>query len=154
MTAAERKGVTLICVTLKDGNDWLDHAELYEETFPRVDRCEIVPARGYGGTVPVLGGTETATVKNSLPLTCITIDGDPIPYQLIPKTVPRTFPPVEGGITLGYLQAVSSNGRVISSSPLNSTRTVLQKKEETTLKGSFLLKLRKMWRALTSGIAS
>ena len=153
VTAAERKGVRLICVTLNDGNDWQDHARLYEECFDRVDRQEIVPRQGYGGFVPVLGGERDATVKNSLPLTCVTIDGEPIAYQLIPRTVPRIFAPSEQGITLGYLQAVTPTGRVISSSPLNTAHTVLQKKEERTFFGSFPLLLRKMFRTLTSGIA-
>ncbi len=153
VTAAERKGVRLICVTLNDGDDWRDHSNLYDECFQRVDRCEIVPEKGFGGIVPVLGGESHATVKNSLPLTCVTVDGEPIPYQLIPRTVPRLFAPVEEGRTLGYLQALSPAGRVISTSPLNAVHTVLQKKEERTLTGSFLLKIRKLWRALTSGIA-
>lgn len=153
VTAAERKGVRLICVTLNDGNDWLDHSNLYDRCFERVDRCEIVPAQGYGGIVPVLGGDGNATVKNSLPLSAITVDGQPVSYELIPKTVPRLFAPIERGKTLGYLQAVSATGRVISSSPLNATHTVLQKKEERTFSGSFPLKLRKIFRALISGIA-
>ncbi len=153
VTAAERKGVRLICVTLNDGNDWQDHAHLYDTCFERVDRCEIVPAQGYGGIVSVLGGDGDATVKNSLPLTAITVDGQPLPYTLMPKTIPRLFAPVERGKTLGYLQAVSSIGRVFSSSPLNVTHTVLQKKEERTFRGSFPVKLRKLFRALISEIA-
>ncbi len=150
VTAAERKGVRLICVTLNDGNDWQDHAALYDECFPRISKEEIVPARGYGGIVPILGGEGDATVKNSLPLTCITIDGQPIPYQLIPQTIPRTFAPIPRGQTLGILLALSEKGRLISSSPLNTVHTVLQKKEERTFFGSFPVKLRKLWRALTS----
>lgn len=153
VTAAERKGVRLICVTLNDGNDWQDHSNLYDACFERVDRCEIVPTQGYGGIVSVLGGDGNATVKNSLPLTTVTVDGQPLPYTLIPQTVPRLFAPVERGKTLGYLQAVSSVGRVFSSSPLNATHTVLQKKEERTFHGSFPVKLRKLFRALISGIA-
>ena len=150
VTAAERKGIKLICVTLNDGNDWRDHAELYEECFLRVERYEMVPPQGYGGIVPVLGGEGDATVKNSLPLTGITIDGNPIPYQLIPQTIPRIFPPIIRGQTLGYLQVLSDLGRTISSSPLNTVHTVMQKKEERTFFGSFPLKLRKLWRTLTS----
>ncbi len=154
VTAAERQGVQLICVTLNDGNDWADHAALYDECFPRVGRSEIVPEKGYVGTVPVLGGEGDATVKNSLPLTCITVDGVPVLYRLTPKTVPRIFAPVDEGQTLGYLEAVSPTGRVISRSPLNTAAAVAQKKEERTFAGSFPLKLRKFWRAITSGIAS
>lgn len=150
VTAAERKGVQLICVTLNDGNDWLDHANLYDECFERVDRCEIVPVRGHADIVSTLGGNENAIVKNSLPLTCITVDGQPIEYQLISQTVPRVFAPVEEGRTLGYLQAVSPSGRVVSASPLNTVHAVIQKKEERTFFGSFLLKMRKFFRELTS----
>jgi len=33
VSAAVRNGVTLICVTLNDGNDWNDHMALYDECF-------------------------------------------------------------------------------------------------------------------------
>lgn len=154
VTAAERKGVQLICVTLNAPNDWTDHANLYDACFQRVSRCEIVPQGGHSCTVPVIGGEGNAVLKNSLALTCVTVDGVPIEYQLQEQNIPRLFAPVEKSKTLGYLMLVSSTGRIISSSPMNTVAAVEQKKEERTFKGSFPLKLRKMWRVLTSGIAS
>ncbi len=149
VSAAERKGVRLICVTLNDPNDWGDHAALYEECFERVDRVKIMSERGYRGTVPVLG-TGGVLVENSLPVTVVTVDGETIPYTLIPKTIPRTFAPVEKGKTLGYLEATAETGRVFSRSPLNTVTAVEAKKEERTGFRSFLLKLRKFWRTLIS----
>lgn len=153
VTAAERKGVRLICVTLNDGNDWADHAALYEECYERVSLCETVSQGGYSCTVPLIGGTGAAALKNSLPLTCVTIDGVPIEGELYEDTIPMLFAPVEQGRTLGYLTLRSSKGRIISVSPLNTVQKVEQKKEERTFLGSFPLKLFKLWRALTSGIA-
>lgn len=42
VSAAERDGQTLICVTLNDGDDWNDHAKLLDygfETYPRQALC-------------------------------------------------------------------------------------------------------------------
>ncbi len=41
VSACERDGVTLICVTLNDPNDWLDHKSLYDYGFSKVTRTEI-----------------------------------------------------------------------------------------------------------------
>ncbi len=152
VTAAERKGVTLICVTLNDGNDWADHAALYDACFARVEPVEVVPAKGYADRVPVLGG-DPALITNSLPLYGLSVDGQILPYLLEKTTLPRLFPPVEQHQTLGYLKAVSPTGRAFSLSPLNAKERVEQKKEERTVLGSFFLKLRKLWRCFTSKTA-
>ena len=55
VSAAERDGVTLVCVTLKDPNDWEDHAALLDWGFSQVERVEL-QADLTGRTVPVTGG--------------------------------------------------------------------------------------------------
>lgn len=46
VTAAERDGIRLVAVTLHDGNDWADHAALYEYGFslPRQEEELLLPA--------------------------------------------------------------------------------------------------------------
>lgn len=46
VSAAERDGVRLVAVTLHDGNDWADHAALYEYGFslPRQKEALLLPA--------------------------------------------------------------------------------------------------------------
>ena len=60
VSAAERDGVTLVCVTLKDPNDWEDHKALLDWGFSQVERVEL-QADLTGRTVPVTGGKLPAT---------------------------------------------------------------------------------------------
>ena len=59
VTAAEKDGITLICVTLNCPDDWQVHQTLYEECFARL---EGVDARELAGeyVLPVMGGEEAA----------------------------------------------------------------------------------------------
>lgn len=41
ITAVERNGATLICVTLRDSDDWRDHIELYKHCFNMLDTVEV-----------------------------------------------------------------------------------------------------------------
>lgn len=63
VSAAERDGVTLVAVTLNDGNDWNDHIAMLEEGFSRVKAVEL--PRPVLPDLPVAGGTEAA-----VPLMC------------------------------------------------------------------------------------
>lgn len=154
VTAAERKGVTLICVTLNDGNDWQDHARLYDVCFPRVARSEVLSAGEYTCSLPILGGTAPGRLSNSLPLTGISVDGTLLPYEIRHQTIPMIFASAKEGVTAGEVVLISPTGRTVSRSPLNLIKKIPQKKEERTFRGSFPLKLRKLWKTLISGIAS
>ena len=65
VSACERDGVDLICVTLNDRNDWNDHMSLYDYGF-RIARCESIPLPDKA-EIPVVGGT-----SGSLKLKCST----------------------------------------------------------------------------------
>lgn len=41
VSACTRNGVTLICVTLNDPNDWYDHTNLYDYGFGMYENCEF-----------------------------------------------------------------------------------------------------------------
>lgn len=56
VSAAEKNGVTLICVTLHDPNDWADHAALLDYGFTQVKNYRVNPP-GNLSSVPVVGGT-------------------------------------------------------------------------------------------------
>ena len=114
-----------------------------------MERKTILESGEYPGFVPVLGG-ERGEIRNSLPLTCVTVDGEPIPYRITARTIPRLFAPIEAGRTVGEVTVQSETGRCFSRSPLNLSYTVSIKKEKRTFSGSFLLKLRKILRTLTS----
>ena len=60
VTACERGGVSLICVTLGDSTDWIDHEKLFEYGFSKLESVTI------GGDVydiPFAGGSNIAKLR-------------------------------------------------------------------------------------------
>ena len=55
VTCAERNGLRLICVTLDDGDDFDDHAALYEAAFAKW-RAVRIPSTTSVASVPVISG--------------------------------------------------------------------------------------------------
>lgn len=56
VSCAERGGMTLICVTLHDPDDWTDHKALYDWAFGEYEYREVLPMRTIA-QVPVISGT-------------------------------------------------------------------------------------------------
>jgi len=56
VSSAARNGRRVICVTINDGNDWVDHATLLENAFSRYTLRQIVSEGDFIGTVEVAGG--------------------------------------------------------------------------------------------------
>ena len=72
VSAAQRDGVRLICVTLDDGNDWADHRALLDFGFSLYEESAVADVGEFTYTVPVCGGkTSSVCVKNREPLTAI-----------------------------------------------------------------------------------
>lgn len=61
VSCCERQGVTVICVTLSDPDDWRDHASLYDWIYENGAFRELIPADSMW-TVPVIGGERSETV--------------------------------------------------------------------------------------------
>lgn len=57
VTAAQRQGMTLICVTLNDGNDWNDHTNLFDYGFSTYSLSTPVAAGQILADIPVRCGT-------------------------------------------------------------------------------------------------
>ena len=102
VTAAEKDGITLICVTLNCPDDWQVHETLYEECFSRL---ELVDGGQLAGShlLPVVGGTASqvravpAVEESAFPLA----QGE---KEWLEQTVllPRfVYAPVEKGEILG-----------------------------------------------------
>lgn len=62
VSSCERNGLSLVCVTLNDKNDWDDHSKLYDYGFSLIKSAELSDDNIY--PMPVAGGTEeTIPVK-------------------------------------------------------------------------------------------
>ena len=58
VSSAVRQGRRLVAVTIDDGNDWVDHAELLGKGFSDYQVCQIVTKGQCLGTVEILSGRE------------------------------------------------------------------------------------------------
>lgn len=58
VSAAQREGMTLVCVTLNDGDDWNDHMALFDHGFAAYHMVTAVQSGQRLLAVPVRGGTE------------------------------------------------------------------------------------------------
>ncbi len=78
VSAAERGGLTLVAVTLNDGNDWRDHTAMLDYGFAFFERTTLVQTGQPMATLPIVGGQELLLrAENDLSLT-LTRYGDKI----------------------------------------------------------------------------
>ena len=85
VSAAERGGATLICVTLNAPDDWNDHASLFEFGFSQYSEQTLLEKGEVNLTIPVVGGTlSEVRVTNTEALSCSlrNADGITICYDL------------------------------------------------------------------------
>lgn len=59
VSAAERDGVRLICVTLDCPDDWRTHTTLLDDGFAALERVDLTLANAHVTSLPVVGGTQT-----------------------------------------------------------------------------------------------
>lgn len=69
ISACERGGITLICVTLGDSTDWIDHEKLIEYGYSRLERVEL---GGESFKVDMAGGNPEAELYSSG--ICVTLE--------------------------------------------------------------------------------
>lgn len=98
VTCCERGGLTLICVTLSDPDDWVDHKALYAWAYGMYARDDVLA--GAVWTVPVIGGTEDSvpvTAGEALSVFHRGQDEITVEYRL----PPFVYAAVEAGRTAG-----------------------------------------------------
>ncbi len=122
VSACERDGVSLICVTLNDRDDWNDHIKLYDYGFSVLKPAQLTNDEILH--VEVAGGTE-----ESVPVKaegCITFGSDGMTENRITSTLfisPFKYAPVKTGDTIGELKYFY-DGRYIDSLPVNAMKNV------------------------------
>jgi D-alanyl-D-alanine carboxypeptidase len=117
VSAAERDGMTLICVTLGAPDDWNDHASLLDCGFSSYSRVTLYEKGELRIPYSLTGGSEQyVTATNSEPLTITLPKGYEVSQSALKLEFPQhfEFAPVEAGALLGRA-TVSIEGRQISS---------------------------------------
>ena len=122
VSACERDGVTLICVTLHAPDDWNDHMHLYDYGFSRVQPTELPAPAAL--SVPVAGGAqEAAAVQPAETVTIGTPGGIPSGVRMTVRRAPFAYAPVCEGDVLGEL-VYAYQEREIASVPLIAAENV------------------------------
>ena len=124
VSAAEKNGVTLICVTLNAPDDWNDHTKLYDYGFSVTESCDMgavsYECASFGGDVEKI----TLVTKRNVTLPKIFGKCPEVTYSAaVPQ---RVYAPVFEGEQLGVL-TVKCGGRVIDRIPLISADTLTVK---------------------------
>ncbi len=127
VTAAERNGMTLICVTLNDPDDWTDHKLLLDNAFGTY-QPKIINAKGtLVATADVKGGTVPTVDLIADEDICIPLaQGEE--NQLVIKTevYEDIWAPVKVGDTLGT-QKFFLDGKICGEFPLVANTDIAEK---------------------------
>jgi len=117
VSACERDGKKLICVTLNDRNDWNDHIAMYEYGFQNV-KC-IKPELPQQFELDIVGADENKiTLKPDLTSFGITTSMDDLSgfsYSMI--SAPFVYAPIYAGDQTAELK-ITYNGREVCRVPL------------------------------------
>lgn len=147
VSAAQRDGVTLICVTLNAPNDWQDHTKLLDYGFSAVKRQTVTPDLSKV-TFPVVGGVkDELAVKLSGELsTVLTQEELKNATQRILKQ-PFCYAPVQEGDLVGRIQLVY-NGNIVGEQMLVAAETVEQKQVDLSEKNSLWNQIKRFFQKL------
>ena len=123
VSACERDGGTLICVTLDDKNDWADHLALYDYGFSDAKAYTIpLPTQL---SLPIEGGTvASVSVYAREPLILTAWHGIPADVQTTCLLPPFLTAPLEKGEPVGVLLYTTEQGLEIARLPLYTAEPI------------------------------
>ena len=139
VSACERNGATLICVTLNAPNDWLDHSRLFDYGFTMFEMQKL-PVESNRFTVNVVGGTEENVPCGTIVPMLNMLRGKADEVTAEVSINHFLYAPVVENTEVGKI-TYYYNGEVIREEPIVTSKSVGYKKAEE--KESFFSK----WRA-------
>ena len=117
VSAAEQNGVTLICVTLDDGNDWLDHRALLDYGFSLYETITLAENGEFTYEIPVCGGAKTAVTLLNTETVTVSLPKQHGEIQTVIELPRFAYGGIEKGQILGAVRFFA-DGREIGCSPL------------------------------------
>ena len=136
VSACERDGRDLICVTLSDSNDWNDHMALYDSSFENVRLAEICLPQDISADI-VGGNAERLRIvpeKDTVMVT--TLAGSEEDFTFTVMGSPFLYAPVNEGDRVGSL-SVSFLGREVERVDLFAAENVSAKAVKPRSKSLF-----------------
>ena len=128
VSAAKKDGLTLVCVTLNDKNDWNDHISLYDYGFSQYS-CYSSEDTEFFADVPCVGGEYGTVMVTGEKDACIVIEADD--KEKIKRKIyidSFLYAPVKKNQAVGRIEYLLDN-KVVSEVKLIAVDEINSKKE-------------------------
>lgn len=135
VTAARRNGLTLICVTLNDGNDWEDHENLLDYGFEKVKKQSI--NQKIEIEVPVIDSIDRYVDAEIEHYPSVYTYSNDVDLSINYEIESFLYPPIKYGDIVGYASIYYKNGNLIEKVPLISRADIKQITVENKNKSLF-----------------
>lgn len=133
VSACERDGMELICVTLNDRNDWEDHSRLYDYGFGCVRKTEVPVPQSFELELAGSAKEKLTAAPEELPVTVTSTGKSKAEISLRVIASPFVYAPVNRGDEVAQLE-ISSGGREIRRIPLYAVEDAAVKKKASSKK--------------------
>ncbi len=132
VSSAKKDGLTLVCVTLNDRNDWQDHISLYNYGFENY-ACYQSEDSSFCVDIPCVGGeADKTTVVGEKDTSIVLSSEDKAKVQRKIYADSFLYAPIDKNKAVGRIE-YSIDGKVISSVNLLSTEKVNIKKKSNNI---------------------
>lgn len=132
VSAAKKDGLTLVCVTLNDRNDWNDHIDLYNYGFSRL-ACYETSDKDFVADVDCVGGVAdsvSVTGEKNQSIIISPDDKDKITRKICCDSF--LYAPIKDNQTVGRIEYILDD-KVIASTNLVAMADVNSKKENKNI---------------------
>ncbi len=130
VSAAQREGMTLVCVTLNDGDDWNDHMSLLDHGFSAYRLETAVTGGRVLSSVLVCGGTSASVPLAAAEDLCYPLTGDER-LTVIARAPISVAAPVIPGQVIGEVCAYLDGEEVASVDMVASAPSAIREEDET-----------------------
>ncbi len=142
VSACERDGIELICVTLNDRNDWQDHIAMYNDAYSMLSPVEVDVGEIYENVAGSV--TETIKLKCSEKIIYPAANGELPEIKCSVICPPFVYAPVKEGDVIGKVR-VTADGRVFGEYDLTAAESAEYCYDEPEGKNSFWDKLTELF---------
>ena len=123
VSAAEQNGVTLICVTLDDGNDWVDHRALLDYGFSLYETVTLADIGEISYEIPVCGGIQASVMVENVEKITVSLPKEHGEIRAVFELPRFVYGGIEKGRVLGTVRFFAEDIE-IGSAPLVAKETV------------------------------
>lgn len=123
VSCASKNGVTLICVTLNDPNDWQDHKALLDYGFSQYENVKLASPGDYSVEMNSIGGEKTSFIAENTDELSVIVKGDTSNIYAVLEANRLISAPIRRGDYVGKI-IFYNNNQIIGTLPLFSKENI------------------------------